>query len=105
MKYTIELTEAEDSILTPYAASQKQTAVELVVSVGKMQALQAALRSYADEASRSGSVDGAILAVLAKDVGAVFNAVWTDWSDKKTFLPLVSSVLQARAPKSLEAPK
>lgn len=97
MKSVIETTDAEDSILIPYAKIQGVSLSDLIASNGKENAVQGALRHYASHAARTGAVDPAVAAAVCKDENAVFQAITNDWRGDKKFSGVMSAVLQGKA--------
>lgn len=93
MKYTIEITDAEDSILIPYAQSQNSSVAAMIVINGKENMIQGALRAYCRKAVSTGAVDQSIISALVKDENAIWSAVHADWQGKKAFAGIIAAVL------------
>lgn len=90
---TFNLTDSEETLLTPYASLLGKSVSDLVVEQGKFTAIQNGLRHFANVASSQGAVDKKILAAVSKDSGAIFNAIWNDWNGPQALVPLVAAGL------------
>lgn len=94
---SIALTDPQESILSPYAASIGKTVAALVAEQGISAAIQNALRAFSDKVAREGSVDTEIAAQVLKDSNAIFMVMWNDFSGSQKFVGLAAAHLAGSA--------